>query len=280
MRIWFSMASPSMKPLPLATYYQMGVRSPYPVTPHAKRRWRIERAAALPAVVVGDGEGRHPPTSASSIPCSASAKVRIVVSEIPRDDSPGTGGVTMGHPPLPWAPHPLSPWLVVGGRDDSPLTTTPPRGGGGGGWGLGGYGVGAGDGCGPMGGNPSTPPVHAPPPIGHGEGALPPPGAGPRVVGVYGGLTSTANILPGVPPYGEWREGPADQIGVREGGGGGYLSPTCAGIPVQWGNKSCHPPGAWGGCPLHNLLCLDSPLPPLCPEACLWGFRILTPPLG
>ena len=126
MRIWFSMASPSMKPLPLATYYQMGVRSPYPVTPHAKRRWRIERAAALPAVVVGDGEGRHPPTSASSIPCSASAKVRIVVSEIPRDDSPGTGGVTMGHPPLPWAPHPLSPWLVVGGRDDSPLTTTPP----------------------------------------------------------------------------------------------------------------------------------------------------------
>ena len=205
----------------------------------------------------------------------------------PRPKDPELGVFPWGILFPPVCPTPLSPCLTVGGRADRPLFPSPsPQVGvvGVGAWV--GRGVGESGVCGPMDGHPVPLPVKVTNPNGDRAPPLPPPRCAQAWGGVLGGRTLQPNFSRGPP------------LRVMACG---ICGPNCVkgspprGVVCMWGGvlvcslrmgasqtrgiinvtaPRVHEVGGHRG-PDHALV---YPPPPLCPEACVGGFSVSTPP--
>ena len=115
-RSWLRVYSPYVYPLESDTSSHMGARYPYNANPHMQGRFSSEKAATIPAGVVGDEESRDDPTLIATTSCSAATKVWKEALEIPKAASTGSGGGQMGSPLSPYSPPPNVGWqgLITG----------------------------------------------------------------------------------------------------------------------------------------------------------------------
>ena len=77
-RACFSVTTPSVLPIHMATSSHMGGRSPSPAAPHTKRRWRRESSTNLKFGADEEGEVNAAPTPAATTPCRDYAKTWMV----------------------------------------------------------------------------------------------------------------------------------------------------------------------------------------------------------
>ena len=106
--------SPSMRPFTWATSSQMGGRSSYPTTPHAKQRWSSKSAAILPEGALVEGVGRENTTPAVTTPYSAAVKACNEASDIPKASISCAWVGSIGYPLTPCVALPPGPMTLVG----------------------------------------------------------------------------------------------------------------------------------------------------------------------
>ena len=95
--------SPSILPLPLATAYQMGGKSPYPSTPHTK------------CIATAEGEVNTAPTPSTTTPCRSAVKECMAALERPKAAISIFGGGPVGYLPPSYLPHPPVIMPCIGG---------------------------------------------------------------------------------------------------------------------------------------------------------------------